>query len=471
MGIKEVLEKLKKEGLVLEVEETLSPDVEIPILSSKLASQTPKAFLFKNVEGKEYPLVTNLYFNKFETIFQADSITLLKNFKMLSSILFDVSLDPSSKITLLARLAWVSEFYPKTIEASPFIRRSALDVDLGKLPALRHSSGEEYPVIKNPIIILFDKKLDKTLIYSEPVQVVDEKALLLHTPKKSKASLFLEEAAKHGESIDIAIIIGVSPHLQLVSNMDWIPWFNKYLLAGALSGKSVSLVRVEKNFYVPAEAEMILVGELVPGDVRPEGKMLYEDMQLYGGSPMPLVRVKSIWHKPTTVFYTSLTHPYNSDEYTLNTIREKFMLEYLQLFAPDISYLTFLSYDAYRTLILALNNPHPGRAFEVGSLVFSLTLNPNLDTIIVFSEKSKIDKIKVKELLPSLLSALRPEKILYFETIHEEDVLRQDKRGKIIVDATSLSLDYYDEEGYFLSDKHVKLREAYEKIIRELRGS
>jgi len=468
VSIGDLVETLRNGKHLIEIEESVLADYELPWFTVNLARKTSKALLFKDVVDKEYPVTTNIYLGKIDISFHNSTSLIVENFKRLISILLNVSLDPSSKISVLASFAWISDVYPRVVGSQGFLRRSALEFDLTGLPAVRHTAREEHPVIKNPVILLSDPKTGQTILFSEPVQVIDEKTLLLHIPRSSKAFMFLEESTKHSEAINAAIIIGVSPYLQLVSKMDWLPWFNKYLLAGGLSGGPVNLMRVDGNLYVPFDAETIILGELVPGDVRPEGKMLYEDMRYYGGFPMPLVRAKALMHKPEPVFYTSITHPYLSDEYALNNLREQLMTEYVRLLAPDVSYLSFLSFDAYRTVVVGLKNANSRRAYEIGVLLFSLKLTPYLDTVVVVSAENKVEK--VENLVSMLLTSLTSNRILYFENPQEEELLRDARREKVIVDATSLRLDYISERDVLTSDEFKDSREKYEKILQELRG-
>ncbi|MEZ0346681.1 MAG: UbiD family decarboxylase domain-containing protein [Infirmifilum sp.] len=468
MGLREVIGFLKTGQLLLDIDEKISSDYDAPWLTLKLASKTPKALLFWQVEGKQFPLATNIYYNKVERVFQASPNTLLSNFNKLSSFLREISPSPSSKIGVLASLAWLSDVHPKLIEGSVFMSHSGLEVDLTILPAIRHSRDEEHPVIKNPSILLSDPNSKENILFSEPIQIIDEKTIQLHLPRNSRASTFIEDSARRGESINVAVMIGVSPYLQLVTKMDWLPWFDKYLLTGALAGKPMNLTKIDGLLYVPIDAEIILLGEIVPGDVRPEGKMLYEDMKLYGGSPMPLARVKKILYKPSSVFYTSITHPVYSDDYALNKLREKFLLEYVKNLAPDITDLSFLSYDAYRTLLVTLNNPSRSRVITVGSLLFSLDINPYLDTIIVLKGGERLDN--VENLVPIILSSMQPDKIIYFESSPEEDSLRPERKGKVIIDATSVHIGYLDKESEFRAIAPEKLQNIYEKLMREALG-
>ncbi|QOJ78514.1 UbiD family decarboxylase [Infirmifilum lucidum] len=472
MNLRETVNVLRANNLVAEIDEPLSAHYEIPWLVSRLSEKSIKALLFSRIEGKEFPLVTNVYYGKSHVVFREDVDGLREKFRRLVSLLSGVPLDSASKLSKLASLALLSDVFPKVQESTKgFLQYTAFDINLLELPALRHHTLEEYPVIKNPVIILQDPRTKVSEVFSQPVQVVDEKALLVHVPRRTRAYSLIEEAARHGGSLSVAVAIGSPPHLQLAASINWVPWIDKYLLAGALAGTPLNLVRLENGIYAPAEAEIILAGELVPGDVRPEGKMLFEDMRLYGGSPMPVIRVKALLAKPSAFFYTSITSPVRSDIAELKRIEEKLVLELVQLHIPGVTWIKFLGIDAYRTLLVALEEPRQTSAFEIGSLLLSLNIAPYIDTVIVLKEGREIQGLEDDNLVKYLITSLRHDKILALSTPSPDDTLRSERNTRVIVDATNLDFKDYVKDYIEGIEEPEKLRELYEKISRELRDA
>ncbi len=472
MNLRETVNILRANRLVAEIDEPLSAHYEIPWLVSHLSEKTVKALLFSKIEGKEFPLITNVYYGKSHIVFKEDVDGLREKFRRLVSLLSDVPLDSASKLSKLASLAWLSDVFPKVQESTKgFLQYTAFDINLLELPALRHHALEEYPVIKNPVIVLQDPRTKVSEVFSQPVQIVDEKALLVHVPRRTRAYSLIEEAARHGEPLRVAVAIGSPPHLQLAASINWIPWIDKYLLAGVLAGTPLDLLRLENGVYAPAEAEIILVGELVPGDVRPEGKMLFEDMRLYGGSPMPVIRVKALLAKPSALFYTSITSPVRSDVAELKGIEEKLILELVRLYIPGVAWIKFLGIDAYRTLLVALEEPQQVSAFEVGNFLFSLNIAPYVDTVIVLKGRREIQNLRDDSLVKYLVASLQHDKILALSTSSPDDTLRVERNTRVIVDATSLNFRNY--VGDYIEDikGFEKLRELYEKFSQELRDT
>jgi len=474
LNFPDTVKALKADGLLAEVNAPISPDYEIPWLASRLAKSTIKALLFSNVQEKSFRLITNVYYGKAQLVFREGVSGLRERFRRWLTLFAQFPADHASKLSKLASLAWMADVLPRVRDsAKGFLQSSSFDLDLTELPALRHHVGEEFPVIKNPVVVFQDREAKTLEVFSQPVQVVDEKTLLIHIPHRTRAFRLIEDVARHGGTLNVAVVVGAPPYLQLAAGINWIPWVDKYMLAGELSGSPLELMRLDNGMYVPAEAEMIITGELVPGDVRPEGKMLYEDLRLYGGSPMPVVRAKTLLYKPSALFYTSITNPLLSDVASLKEIEEKLLLEFIQQHIPSVIGVKYIASDAYRTMIVALDGSQSVSALEVGGLLFSINVNPYLDTVVVLKcgarclESMKDDS----RVLTYLISSLQHGSILAASATPLDDVLRSERKTRIIVDATSTTLENSIND-YIEGVKDVaKLTELYARLSQELRDA
>jgi 2,5-furandicarboxylate decarboxylase 1 len=106
-------------------------------------------------------------------------------------------------------------------------------------------------------------------IHCCPINPPDELGILL-LPRHTLA--FYSEAEKAGEPLDIAIVIGVDPLTALASQAIAPLDFDELTIAGALHGQPLDVVKCLTNpVRVPAEAEIVLEGRILPGRRSPEG--------------------------------------------------------------------------------------------------------------------------------------------------------------------------------------------------------
>jgi 2,5-furandicarboxylate decarboxylase 1 len=116
---------------------------------------------------------------------------------------------------------------------------------------------------------------------------------------------FLAAAEKAGEPLPIAIAIGVDP-LTLIASQAIVAMDQDELeVAGALHGRPLPVVRCLTNgLRVPAEAEIILEGRILPHVREPEGPF-GEFTQYYGPrGDRFVIEIDTVTHRRAPIFHT-----------------------------------------------------------------------------------------------------------------------------------------------------------------------
>ena len=111
--------------------------------------------------------------------------------------------------------------------------------------------------------------------------------------------LNLQRNKAPNEPFPVALVLGPDPTVVMTAPAP-IPFGTDELaIAGALRGKPLELVPCKTiPLEVPASAEIIIEGEILPGELREEGPF-GEFTGHYGGhkAPRPVIRVKAITHR------------------------------------------------------------------------------------------------------------------------------------------------------------------------------
>jgi len=116
---------------------------------------------------------------------------------------------------------------------------------------------------------------------------------------------FLSMAEAKGESLPVAIVIGVDP-LTLLASQAIAPLDQDELeIAGALQGAKLPIAKcLGSDILVPAEAEFVLEGRFLPGVREPEGPF-GEFPQYYGSRDLrPVIVVDRVTHRVDPIFHT-----------------------------------------------------------------------------------------------------------------------------------------------------------------------
>jgi len=119
------------------------------------------------------------------------------------------------------------------------------------------------------------------------------------TPGQHHADLFYQKYEARGKPMPCCIAIGVDPAIMLVSTMPIPRGVSEVDMAGSFGEEPIELVRAETNdLLVPAHAEIILEGEMLPGERMDEGPFgEYHGFQHGPRTPMPVMRVHCITHR------------------------------------------------------------------------------------------------------------------------------------------------------------------------------
>ncbi|MFN3347641.1 UbiD family decarboxylase [Pseudorhodoplanes sp.] len=117
--------------------------------------------------------------------------------------------------------------------------------------------------------------------------------------------MFFEMAEAAGQALDVAIAVGVDPLTLLASQAIAPIDFDELTIAGALHGAPLPVVKcVTNEVRVPAEAEIVLEGRLLPHVREPEGPF-GEFPQYYGErAKRHVIEIDALTHRKDAMFHT-----------------------------------------------------------------------------------------------------------------------------------------------------------------------
>jgi 2,5-furandicarboxylate decarboxylase 1 len=178
-------------------------------------------------------------------------------------------------------------------------------VDLLKqLPVPTHNEHDGGPYISAGLLIARNPKTGKQNVTIHRCQVNGPDRLgILMLPRHTHA--FYQMAEEAGQPLDVAIVIGVDP-LTLLASQAIVPIDHDELeIAGALHGRPLPVVKCQTSeIRVPAEAEIVIEGRILPGVREPEGPF-GEFPQYYGPrADREVMEVLAVTHRKDAIFHT-----------------------------------------------------------------------------------------------------------------------------------------------------------------------
>lgn len=278
---------------LLRIEREVSPRHEISAFVRKLdLLGKSNAVLFENVRGSRFPVVTNLLTDR-----KKYALALGLPVKKLSEAICD---------RIAARIAPLV-LDPAEAQKAPVheVVETGEDVDLTKLPILTHGAKDDAPYITLGVTVCVDPESGHRDIGIFRHKLLGKRRLGIYYSWGQHLHLFHRASEKRGEPLPVAIILGMHPALLIGAvcpRADAIG-ADEYAIAGGLMGEPLELVPCKTvPLEVPAQAEFIIEGEIVPYERQREGP--FPEYHNYYGQIVdaPYVNVKAVTHRADAIY-------------------------------------------------------------------------------------------------------------------------------------------------------------------------
>ncbi|MDO8595204.1 MAG: UbiD family decarboxylase, partial [Sulfuricaulis sp.] len=182
-----------------------------------------------------------------------------------------------------------------------------------------------------------------------------------------------------GKLAPIAWVIAAPPavHLAGVANLPY--GYDEFSLAGGMMGEAVGMVKCKTiDLLVPADAEIIIEGEIHPGETEMEGP--FGEMAGYVGpaTRRPVVHVTAITHRKNPIYYGYSSQMPPSESTTIQSLTNAGIL--LKTLRHDLGEITvsdlFIDLTYGGTLghaVVAMKPGYPAHAKKVGRLLADIS--------------------------------------------------------------------------------------------------
>lgn len=284
------LKAVEEWGEVLHIRNEVHPRFELPAICKKL--EAGQAVFFEKVKGYSMPVVVGLdnHRSRIARVLGTD----------------DFGLTPRYLEAIQNPLP------PKVVQDGPTKEvKITEDIDLLKiLPVITHYEKDGGPYITAGVVIAEDKQKNIRNVSYHRLQVTGKDEIRLLIQPRHLWKLYTEKEEEE-KPLEVAVAIGLDASIRLAA-ATWgslIPLgLDEFSIAGALRQKAVEIVPCETvDVMVPAKAEIILEGEILPRLRKTEGPFA-EFTGTYGEAwENPVLKVKAITHRKDPIYQDLLT--------------------------------------------------------------------------------------------------------------------------------------------------------------------
>ncbi len=357
-------------GDLLRIEREVSPVYEISAFVRKLdLLGRYNAVLFENVRGFEMPVVTNVLADR-----RKYALALNLPEPGLSEAIAERMGEKIPPVVLEGKKA----------EAAPVqeIVWTGDEVDLTKLPIITHSEQDDAPYITIGVTVSVDPETGhRDLgIFRHKFLGPDRLGIYYSWGKH------LQYAHKHcedkGQALPVAIVLGAHPslHIGAVSPLTDTMGEDEYAIVGGLLGEPLELVPCKTvPLEVPADAEIVIEGELLPKVRQTEGPF-GEFHQYYGQIvDAPEIKVTAITRRRDALYQNVgivIEHLYIQ-----TPLSEGFLLSELKKVVPTVRGVSLPNSGVRYVAYVALEKVNEGDAKNV--ILAALSMSPYLKFVVV----------------------------------------------------------------------------------------
>lgn len=240
------------------------------------------------------------------------------------------------------------------------------DVDILKFPWFKNNPGDVGRYINTGAVIMEDPKLGRN-VGTYRCQVKGKQKIGVNSETGQHGWIFMLHAKRRGEKVkQVAIALGTDPITYAMSSTKLAGLGEDELaFAGGFLGKPVEIVKCEtSDLLVPANAEMIIEGEVPTGEIEDEGP--YGEMYGYMGKKHQnfYMNIKAITHRKNPIFVNSFTGVTKTTHMIPWQASSFFNLKKMIPFLVD----TYDPHEAINIKVLSIDKRFPGQGIAAGQI-------------------------------------------------------------------------------------------------------
>ncbi len=279
------LEKQSPEDIV-RISKSISPRYEISALLTHLENQKRFPLLYcENVTGHSAPVVINA---------------------QVSRRLMALALECEIRDLARKYSERQSRIFPAAeIENAPAheVIHSGDDIDLRRIPLLTHYDVNAAPYITAGIVAAADPDSGVRNTSYNRLMMAGKRELRIFMAIGRHLATLHNRLEQRNEPLPVAIVIGVHPLFSLGAQAFTAATEDEYAVIGGMLGEPLRVVRAKTvPILVPADAEMIIEGKILPNVRRLEGPFGEFTGHAVAADERPVVEVTAITHRQHYIF-------------------------------------------------------------------------------------------------------------------------------------------------------------------------
>ncbi len=379
-SLRDFIARLEAEDRLVRVSAPVSPVLEMTEIQTRLLAEGGPAVLFENVvreDGTPYdmPVLVNLFGTVERVAWGMDRVPNQLR-EVGETLAFLRQPEPPGgwreALGMLPLLKTVMAMKPRTGGSAPCqeIVLQGDEIDLGRLPIQTCWPDEPAPLITWPLVVTQGpdpdgSRADNFNLGIYRMQVTGRDTTLMRwLQHRGGAQHHARWKSEKSEPLPAAVVIGADPGTLLAAVTPVPDTLSEYQFAGLLRGQKLDLVDCKTvPLKVPAEAEIVLEGEVSLDDYGDEGP--YGDHTGYYNAVerFPVFRIKAVTMRRDPIYLSTFTgRPPDEPSVLGEALNEVFVPLLQQQFPEIVDFWLPPEGCSYRIAVLSIKKAYPGHA-------------------------------------------------------------------------------------------------------------
>ncbi len=379
--LRDFMAQLEALGELKRVAVAVSPRLEMTEICDRVLKAGGPAILFEQAAGYSMPVLGNLFGTPRRVALGMgeENVAALRDVGHLLAFLKEP--EPPTGL----RDAWekwpkfkkVLDMAPKILSHAPCqdIVLTGDEIDLTKLPIQTCWPGDVAPLITWGLTVTRGplKSRQNLGIYRQQV-IARNKVIMRWVPHRGGALDFRDWCTAHpGEPFPVSVVLGADPATILGAVTPVPDSLSEYQFAGLLRGAKTELVKcVSNDLQVPARAEIVLEGHIMPGETAEEGPFGDHTGYYNEVGHFPVFTITHITMRRDPIYHSTYTGKPPDEPAILGVALNEVFVPLLQKQFPEISDF-YLPPEgcSYRLAVVSMKKQYPGHSRRVMMGVWS----------------------------------------------------------------------------------------------------
>ena len=420
--LREYIAFLESKGDLRRIKTPVNPELEITEIADRVIKSGGPALLFESPEGFDIPVLINMFGSE-QRMAWALGVDHLDDVVARIQSLLELMHGPPegllNKLRTLGQLVHLGSFQPKTVGHAPCqdVIAQGDDVDLYKFPITKCWPLDGGPFITLPLVITKDPLTGVQNYGTYRLQVYDRRTTGMHWQTHKVGTHHYRLSRELGlEKIDVAVAIGADPATMWTGSAPLPPDMDEMVVAGFLREEGVELVKAKTNdLLVPAEAEIVLEGYVVPGEERAEGPFGDHTGYYSMEDPYPVFHVTCITHRRQPIYPATIVGRPPMEDYYMGKVTERVFLPIIRTILPEVVDINMPAEGVFHNLVIvSIKKEYPGQARKVMHGLWGLGLMSLVKTIIAVDHF--VDVQNISEVAWRVTNNIDPAQDFVFST-------------------------------------------------------